>query len=143
TDPSGQTTTNTYNAHGQVLTITDAKNETTTFAYDTNGFLNSIQGPLAGTNDTATFTYDAYNRVHTSTDTEGYTVAYSYDAFDRPVMLSYPDGTSEQLVYDRLDLTAFKDRLGRWTTNTYNANRQLVSTLDPLGRLTRFEWCNC
>jgi YD repeat-containing protein len=143
TDPSGQRTTNTYNARGQILTTTDAKNETTTFTYDTNGFLISVQGPLAGTNDTATFTYDAYNRIHTTTDPEGYTVTHSYDAFDRPVLITYPDGTTEQLVYDRLDLAATKDRLGRWTTNTYNANRQKVSTLDPLGRLTRFEWCTC
>jgi RHS repeat-associated protein len=143
TDPSGQTTTNTYNPRGQLLTLTDAKNQTTTFSYDTNGFVLAIQGPLAGPNDTVSLTYDTYNRVRTYTDTEGYTVTFSYDAFDRPILMSYPDGTTEQLVYDRLDLVTIEDRLGRWTTNTYNANRQLVSTLDPLGRLTRFEWCTC
>jgi len=142
-DTSAQVTTNTYNARGQLLTITDARHEAATLTYDTNGFLLSIRGPWAGTNDTESFTYDARNRIHTVTGTEGYMVTYAYDDFDRPVQLSYPDGTTDQLVYDRLDLAASKDRLGRWTTNTYNANRQLVSTIDPLGRLTRFQWCAC
>jgi RHS repeat-associated protein len=123
--------------------VVDAKNEAVSFNYDANGFLLSVQGPLPGTNDTATFTYDAFNRVQTTTDTEGYTVTYSYDDFDRPTLKSFPDGTSEQFVYNLLDLVAFRDRLGRWTTNSYNANRQLLSVSDPLGRLTRYEWCKC
>ena len=143
TDAAGQTDTFTYDSRGQILTMTNPKNETVTFGYDSNAFLVSVQGPLAGTNDTVKFTYDAFNRMHTFADTEGYTVTLSYDAFDRPILKSFPDGTSEQLVYNRLDLVAIKDRLGRWATNTYNADRQLVSALDPLGRLTRFEWCKC
>jgi YD repeat-containing protein len=35
----------------KLLTVTDAKNETTTYTYDTNGYLLSIIGPLPGTND--------------------------------------------------------------------------------------------
>jgi RHS repeat-associated protein len=143
TDAAGQMATLTYNSRGQILTIIDPKNETIAFAYDPNGFLLSVKGPLPGTNDTATFTYDSAGRVRTATDTEGYTLTYSYDNFERLTLKSFPDGTSEQFVYDRLDLVAAKDRLGRWTTNAYNANRQLVSVRDPLGRITRYDWCKC
>lgn len=143
TDAAGQSVTLTYNLRGQILTAADPNNDVTTFTYDSNGFLLSVHGPLAGTNDTATFTYDTAGRVLTATDTEGYMVTYSYDNFDRPTLKVFPDRTSEQFVYDRLDLAALKDRLGRWTTNTYNANRQLISTQDPLGRITRFDWCKC
>jgi RHS repeat-associated protein len=143
TDAAGQTTVLTYNSRGQVLTVTNPKNETATFTYDANGFLLAVTGPLGGTNDTASLNYDAFNRIQSATDTEGYTATFSYDVFDRPTSITYPDGTSEQFIYDRLDLVERKDRLGRWTTNTYDADQRLVSTLDPLGRLIRFNWCKC
>ncbi len=62
---------------------------------------------------------------------------------DRVTGVAYPDTTYEQFVYDRLDLVASRDRIGRWTTNTYNANRQLVQTQDPLGRTNIYGWCHC
>ena len=143
TDASGQTTTNTYNARGQILTTADPLGETTSFSYDTNGYLLSITGPLQTTNDVTSFTYDAFGRVQTITDTEGYMLTFAYDAMDRMTNVTHPDGTYEQFVYNRLDLAATRDRLGRWTTNSYNADRQLTQRQDPLGRITRYEWCNC
>jgi YD repeat-containing protein len=62
---------------------------------------------------------------------------------DRRTRVTHPDGTFEQFVYTNLDLIASCDRLGRWTTNTYNADRQLVQTRDPLGRVTAYDWCKC
>lgn len=143
TDASGQTTTNTYNARGQIQTTTDPLGEITTFAYDTNGYLLSITGPLQMTNDVITLTYDAFGRAGTITDTEGYMLTYAYDPMDRKTQITYPDGTYEQFIYNLLDLKAAKDRLGRWTTNTHNADRQLIQQQDPLGRVTRYEWCHC
>jgi RHS repeat-associated protein len=143
TDASGQTTTNTYNARGQILTTTDPKGETTSYSYDPNGYLLSITGPLQTPNDVLSYTYDGFGRVETATDTEGYTLTYNYDAADRKTQITHPDGTSEQFIYTNLDLFASIDRLGRWAINTYNANRQLVQTQDPLGRITRYEWCRC
>jgi RHS repeat-associated protein len=143
TDVAGQTTTKTYNARGQILTTTDPLGEITTFSYDTNGYLLSVMGPLQDTNDVTSFSYDSFGRQRTMTDTEGYTFTFDYDAMDRITQKTYPDGTYDQFVYNRLDLEAIKDRLGRWTTNTYNAIRQLASTQDPLGRVTQYEWCRC
>jgi RHS repeat-associated protein len=143
TDAAGQTTTNTYNANGQILSTTDPKGEITTFSYDTNGYLLTITGPLQTTNDITSLTYDGFGRVLTVTDTEGYTLTFAYDAADRKTQITHPDGTSEQFVYSNLDLVALRDRLGRWTTNTYNADRQLVRTQDPLGRITTYDWCKC
>jgi RHS repeat-associated protein len=140
TDASGRTMKFTYNARGQTLTYSDPRNQTTSFSYDSNGFLTAISGPLVGTNDTIMFTYDSYNRLNSVTDTEGYRISTAYDIFDRPVLTTYPDGTSEQSVYDRLDLVATRDRLGRWTTNTFDANRRLTSVRDPLGRQTWLTW---
>jgi RHS repeat-associated protein len=143
TDTAGQTTTNTYNSRGQILSSADPLGETINFGYDTNGYLLSITGPLQTTNDITSFTYDGLGRVRTATDTEGYTLTYAYDAMDRVTNITHPDGTSEQFVYTLLDLTASKDRLGRWTTNAYNADRQLIQTQDPLGRIIQYQYCDC
>jgi RHS repeat-associated protein len=143
TDAAGQTTNFTYNASGQILAITDPKGETTSFSYDPNGYVLTMTGPLQTTNDVASFTHDGYGRLQTMTDTEGYTVTFNYDAADRVTQTTHPDGTSEQFVYSNLDRVASCDRLGRWTTNTYNALQQLTRTQDPLGRVTQLEWCRC
>jgi RHS repeat-associated protein len=143
TDASGQTSTNTYNGLGQILSTSDPLGETTTFSYSSNGYLQSITGPLQNSNDVVSFTYDSFGRVQTVTDTEGYTLTYAYDAADRVTSITHPDSTSEQFVYSDLDLVASTDRLNRWTTNTYDADRHLIQTQDPLGHLTRFQYCTC
>jgi len=141
TDASGQTTHFNYNDKGQPLTITNPKNETTTFNYDGNGYLQNIVGPVAGA--TVSFTYDGFGRVRTVTDAEGYTITTDYDALDRPTVITYPDSSFEQIVYDRLDAVKVKDRLGRWTTTTYDSLDRPVKREDALGRITQYVWCNC
>jgi RHS repeat-associated protein len=147
TDAAGQTTTNTYNAGGQILTTTTppragiTENRTTTYVYDTNGYLQSITGPATGT--TTSYTYDGYGRVRTVTDAESYTVTMDYDVLDRRTTVTYPDGTYEQMVYTRLDAQDRRDRLGRWSHTFYDALRRVVSTRDAAGRTTTQQWCTC
>lgn len=159
TDAAGQVTTYTYNAAGQPRTITNAKSETTTFWYHptgqaaavnfanlsatATGYLVMVDGPLPGTADSTRMTYDGFGRVRTVTDSEGYAVTTDYDAFDRPTLVTYPDATTRQIVYDRLDAVKTKDRLGRWTHTTYNALRQASAIRDPLGRSTFYQYCKC
>jgi len=142
-DAAGQTNTYTYNARGQLLTATDPKNETTTYTYDTNGYLVAVDGPLPGTNDMVTGTYDTLGRVQTMTDVNGYTVTFDHDALNRLTKITHPDGTFEQITYDRLDPVVVQDRAGRQTFLQYDALRQLVRSTDPLGRVTLFDWCAC
>ncbi len=127
TDAGGATTTYTYNAVGQVLTITtppaqgQAQGATTTYTYDTNGYLQQISGPVPSAN--TTFTYDGYGRRRTMTDPAGLTLTYDYDALDRPTRVTYPDGTYEETTYNRLDAEGHRDRLGRWTHTFHDALR--------------------
>jgi len=156
TDAAGQVTTFTYNPYGQILTRQNAKNETTTFAYGgavPDGYLASITSPpFNSASAVTTLTYDNANRVRTVTDSDGYVVTTDYDNLDRPIQISYPDGTNQQFQYSQdfgqgvtniLDLTKSKDRRGSWITRHYNGNRQLDSITDPLSRTTQFGWCNC
>lgn len=148
TDGAGKTTQYTYSpTTGQVLTITNAKSEVTTFAYETNtssaayGQVLSITGDVPGGD--RTFTYDAYGRMATSTDSEGYTLTYDYDDLDRVRTITYPDTTYEQYEYEDHSLVATRDREGRWTRHMYNPLLQRVATQDPEQRITQFQWCPC
>jgi RHS repeat-associated protein len=143
TDADGSITTYTYNARGQVLTVTNALSQVTTFTYNASGYLTSVNGPLAGSADSTTFTYDAVGRIRTTTNSDAYTRTYSYDNFDRVTRIDYPDGTNEQIAYDKLDRASFRDRLGRITSYTHNAEQQLTQVTDPLNRVVKMDWCRC
>ncbi len=156
TDAAGQATTYAYNVYGQILTRTNAKNETTMLAYGgtvPNGYLASITSPpFNGVSAVTTFTYDSANRVRIVTDSDGYTLTTDYDNLNRPIQITYPDGTNQEFQYSQdfgqglttiLDLTKTKDRRDLWTTRHYNANRQMDSITDPQSRTTQFSWCSC
>jgi RHS repeat-associated protein len=142
-DGSGQQTQYAYNSFGELTTLTDANSNVTTLTYDSDGYLTQINGPLSGNLDITTFTYDSFGRLLTVTDSEGYTLTYSYDAANRLTQVLYPDTTTEQIIYDKLDAVMFKDRNGRWTTRNYDSMDQLAFDVDPLSRKTIYSWCNC
>ncbi len=141
TDASGQTTRFSYNDAGQLQNVTNPKNETTRFSYDGYGYLQTVTGPIAGT--TVSFTYDGIGRVQTVTDPEGYIIRTDYDALDRPTVITYPDSTYEQIVYDRMDVVKSRDRLGRWTQTVYDSLDRPTKIIDAMGRINQFIWCNC
>jgi RHS repeat-associated protein len=134
TDASGSTTTYTYNDAGQMLTSTDALNQTTSYTYDARHFLLNVRNPAGAIQ--AAFTYDAVGRVASRTDSEGYTLTYTYDNLDRPLTVGYPDGTSELLVWSRLDLATKTDRLGHSQQFSYDALRRLVQFTDANNGVT-------
>ncbi len=141
TDASGLTTYYTYNAAGQLKTIKNPKNEITTRTYDATGYMKSITGPVPGS--TVTFTYDGYGRVRIITDPEGYKITTDYDVLNRPTLITYPDSTFEQIVYNKLDAAHRRDRLGRWSHTIYDSLQRPNVIQDALGRITQLIWCNC
>ena len=142
TDAAGQMTTYTYNDRGQLQTETNAKNETTIYVYDNRtGQLTSIEGPLPGAS--MTFTYDSVGRVQNQTDESGYTLVFDYDDLDRLTKITFPDGTFHQFAFKRLDLALIRDRAGRQTIFEYNTIRQMTKHVDPLGRVSLYQWCKC
>jgi RHS repeat-associated protein len=142
-DGGGQATFFGYNSRGQLLNVTNVKNEVVSFSYDPSGYLVAVDGPLPGPQDRNTLTYDSSGRMRTATDPEGYTLTFDYDAFDRLLKVTFPDTTWQEITYDRLDASVVRDRLGRETRYTYDNVRQLAAVQDALGRVTRFDWCKC
>jgi RHS repeat-associated protein len=148
TDAAGRVTRMTYSPTGQILSVTNARNETTTYDYDQFGYLIRVTGPVAGA--TTTYEYDVVGRVRKVTDSDGYAVTTEYDALDRPVRMTYPDGTTREMSYVRpsdgkmtLDVWTTRDRQGRETRTEYDALRRVSRVTDAQGRTTQFGWCNC
>ena len=49
----------------------------------------------------------------------------------------------DQYEFENLDLSAVKNRLGEWSRTKYTALRQPAYTIDPLGRVTSYDYCLC
>jgi len=139
-DAASQTTTYTYNAAGQLASVTNPLNQTTSYQYDPQGNLTTIIN--ADNLTAASFTYDSDDRIRTYTDSEGWAVTYDYDAADRITRITYPDGTADVYTYDKLDLSSYQDRLFRMWTYAHDANRRLTAITDPLGQQTLYGYDN-
>ncbi|HEU5122558.1 MAG TPA: RHS repeat-associated core domain-containing protein [Verrucomicrobiae bacterium] len=147
-DVAGQKSSFSYNARGQLTQIVDAKNAVTTFNYDaTTGFLQTIVRPdISGVTTaqrTSTITPDSFFRAQTITDGDGYSLTFNYDNLDRLTQTTFPDSTTEKIVYQKLNASLFKDRLDRWTAIEYDALGRAVIMRDAQLRTTRFDYCTC
>jgi RHS repeat-associated protein len=122
-DALGNATRTTWSArHLLPESRTDARDVTTTYAYDDNG--NVLRETVAGT--TTTYTYAQLkdgtikNRVASKTDRSGNTTRFAYD--------------------ERGNLVNVTDAMGGVTTHIYSAKGDRLSTQDPLGHMTTFEY---
>jgi RHS repeat-associated protein len=145
TDAAGQTTTYSYNmSTGQLLTVINANNETTTIGYNSGGFLTSITGPTLNSQaPSVSFAPGSYGLIGSFTDVNGYVRQFNYDSLERLTKVTYPDGTFDENVYNKLDVSQSKDRQNRWNNYFYNADDQLVSAVDGDNRITKFNRCIC
>jgi RHS repeat-associated protein len=144
TDASGQVTTNTYNSQGQIQNRSVNQNGTTAttyWNYFSNGCLQSTVGPI--TSASTSYTYDCYDRIQSVTDPNNYTVTLSYDNLDRPTQVLYPDGTADQIYYNRREIEWKKDRQNRWSHFLHDQLGRLIYSVDPAGNATQFQYCPC
>ncbi|GIH20533.1 RHS repeat-associated core domain-containing protein [Rugosimonospora africana] len=106
----------TYNARGQVETVTDPAGNVWRYHYDARGRQIRTDDPDAGT---TTYTYTDDNNMRTETDARGTTLAYDYDALGRRTAVHQGTATGpllDQWTYDKLsDGTAVPGLLGTST----------------------------
>lgn len=149
-DTTGQRTQFQYNTRGQMTQITDAKGAITSMTYDSlTGFLQSILKPdvvgagLTVNQRTLNLTPDNYFRVQTVSDGDNYSMTFDYDNLDRMLKTTYPDLTTEQVIYQKLDPVLVKDRMNRWSGAEYDALGRAIVVRDAQQRTTRFDYCSC
>jgi YD repeat-containing protein len=75
---------------GRPVAVTDPRNLATGYQYSGLGDLVQLNSPDTGTTQ---YTHDAAGNILTRTDAKGQTTSYQYDALDRPVLVTYHDGS--------------------------------------------------
>ena len=110
----------TYDADGNVISVTDLQKQTTTYEYANNDLTKVIQNGKAK----MTYTYDDHHNVKTATTEEGLVYNFAYD--------TYGNNTSVSISGDGSTMTS---------TATYSSDgNRLVSTTDALGNVTTYSY---
>jgi len=125
----------TYSNNGLPLTLTDAKNNRTTYEYDGHDRRSKLRYPMpasagsSSTTDYEQFTYNAVGSVLTHRKRSGETVTLAYDNLQRLTGRTYPS-TADNVAFTY-------DLLGRRTQAKYADNSHTASYVwDAAGRMT-------
>ncbi len=140
TDPPGHQTTISRNSFGQITGITappPLTTITTTFLYDpTTGFLTTVTDAL---NNTTTYAYDQLGRRVRVTDPRGARTRFAYDLLNRVIAVADPLGRAVQFQYDpNSNLTRVIDPRNGEITYAYDNMDRLQTRTDPLTKMETF-----
>ena len=87
----------TYDQSGNLLSVTNANGQNTTYKYDDLNRLIQTSYP----NGTSQYMYyDNASNLIAKTDQNGNTINYTYDALNRLIQIRYPDGSTVNYTYD-------------------------------------------
>ncbi len=134
TDRAGKQWSFTYNPRGQVLTSINPARGVTTYSYNNDGTLASVR---LNSSDTTTFTYDAKKRLSQITQPDGKLRQFSYD--NRDHLLSSTDELGKTASFsfnDNGQLGAATDPSSRTTILGYDGDERLASIVDQMGKTT-------
>lgn len=130
TDEEGNTTSYTYDADGNILTVTRADGARAEYTY------NAMNLPLAAEDfegNRTVFTYDEKGNLLTRTSGEGNTWRYAYDELSRLVSVTDANGQTTEFSYDGAVVTQMKDAEGYIWRYDYDRMNRMLSMVDPLG----------
>ncbi len=151
TTPGGETTTIKRDANGNVESISrpapEEATQTSTFAYDEHGQLESITDPLE---QTWTYGYNAQGDRTSEADPLGDTQTLSYDKDSRLVSIVTPRGNVEGAEPSVYEVSIERDPqgrplkatdpLGHTTEYAYDPNGNLKSKTDAKGNTTKYTY---
>ena len=166
---SAAETTYTYDAAGQVITVTDPLGNVTTYEYDNLGRQTKVTQPdpdgeggqeapeylteydaagrVVQTTDplgnVTTFLYDNLSRLIAQTDAEEGTTLYTYDLAGNRLSLTDAEGNTTTWAYDPLNrVTEETNELDQTRSFTYNAVGLLTRLVDRRGWVREFTFDN-
>jgi RHS repeat-associated protein len=128
-DPA-EVTTYTYDAHGNLQTVTDALGRVTTYEYDALDRLVTVVDPAGGT---IRYAYDANDNLTKVVDPRGLETLYTYDGLGNRLTVESPDAGLTRYEYDCA---------GNLTKRTDARGKEVSYTYDALDRPTRLTYDN-
>lgn len=142
----GRTTAFSYDSAGRLLSRTETDTatnatRTTTYTYNAQGLLATVNGPRIDVNDVTSFTYDAQGNVATVTDPLGKITQYTaYDAHGRPLSTTDPSGLVATYSYDLMGRLASRTAGGLVTAYSYDGVGQLKRMTRPDGSWLEYQY---
>ena len=117
-------TSYTYDANGNVTSVKDLQNQTTTYEYANN----NLTKQTLPTGAALTYTYDSYHNVKTATTDLGVVYTFGYDSYGNNTSVSVGNGITAAASYANSGntLSATTDALGNTTTYHYNADTNVL-----------------
>ncbi|MFT3868476.1 MAG: RHS repeat-associated core domain-containing protein [Nibricoccus sp.] len=104
----GMTTHREYDDFNRLKLYRDGDGNTLQYTYDAAGNLETITYPG---NKVVTYGYDAYNRMASVSDWNGRVTSYAYDAGGRLKQVYRPNGTKRNMQYDAASQLCFVQEL--------------------------------
>jgi len=136
-----QTRSRVFNSLNRLAQELGAQNQTTTYGYDNQGNLTSIDGPLSGAVDVTINAYDALNRLIRVTDPNQGQTQYAYNGIDQLVSVTDPRNLATIYNYDGLaNLNSQQSPDTGTTANIYDAAGNLLTQTDAKGQITSYAY---
>jgi RHS repeat-associated protein len=125
-------TSYSYDANGNLLTITDGNSHATARVFDALNRLSTSTDANTPTHGVTTFAYDAHDRTTTITDANGNATAYVYDGFGDTIQVASPDTGTAVYHYDSdANLTQKVDGAGVTANYAYDTLDRIKSKSYP------------
>jgi YD repeat-containing protein len=130
-----QTRSRVFSSLNRLTQEIGAASQTTTYGYDSQGNVTSIDGPLAGAGDTTTNLYDALNRLTRMTDPNTGQINYGYTALDQVTTVQDPRTLTTSYGYDALNnLNSLTSPDTGASSKTFDAAGNVLTATDARGK---------
>ena len=140
TDQKNNTNTATYNQLGQVLTSTDANGNTESYTYSNLGQLLTTTNAL---NQTTSFEYDKRNRLIKVTSPANGITEISYNELNKVLKVTDPESREFTFAYDLAGQTLWqKSPVSGPVSYRYDAKGRVSHVIQPDGTINTYQYTN-
>jgi len=146
TEP-GKATAYGYDSAGRLLTVTETdsapsgSSRASTYTYDAQGLLESVDGPRTDVSDLTTYTYDAQGNLTQVTNALSQaTQITTYDTSGRPLTLLDPNNIQTTLAYDARGRLLSRSTGGELISFDYDLDGNITKVTQPDGSFLSYTY---